>query len=399
MNPTNSDDQPLYVRRRKRLKVDLACEICRRRKVKCDGGRPGLVTRKIPHPRRLTDRYSACGNCSKRPALQGKCIYTPSGPECLTGSPSARDSHPSLEKTPSESRHGRESVQPPKPGVLQQPKIFPSPASREQLLPLPVTPSQSRSCTDGRESREHFGRSSSIVFTEQIQAAIDARSGATVQAQSPIAMPMVDVPLFPSHQDDAVIDGLADGMEYELPPRKQADYLVHTYWSLVDPLFPVLSRPRFMHSYGSFVAGTMVNTNERIFVTTLNVIFALSIQLQESLVSHQRERLSGKYFQRAQDLLRLPVWETGSIDLIQCLLILSQYLQCTNKPHQTWMVVGSAVRIAQGLGLHLPEIWTTSFDDESVALKRRVWQACIMMDRYEDQYAKESECSCSFHIG
>ncbi|KAJ6058316.1 C6 transcription factor [Penicillium canescens] len=174
---------------------------------------------------------------------------------------------------------------------------------------------------------------------------------------------------------------MASGMEYELPPRKHADHLVHIYWSFVDPLFPVLNKTSFMRSYGTLFSGIAVDTNERILVSTLNAVFALSIQLQESLKPNQRDRLSGKYFQRAHDLLRLRIWERGSIELVQCLLVMSQYLQCTDKPHQTWMVVGSAVRIAQSLGFHLPETWASPSNDQGAALSCRIWQACIAMDR------------------
>ncbi|KKP03430.1 fungal specific transcription factor domain-containing protein [Trichoderma harzianum] len=349
--------------RRKRLKVNIACEICRRRKVKCDGGRP------------------ACGNCSKKPAFQGKCIYTPSPSERSAGSPSTRYAYAA-----SESALGREPVQQQKSGVLRPPIVLPSAAPPEQSLtpPLPAAPTLAISgiTQQSRSTHEHFGNGSSNAFTEQIKAAIDARSfGGAPRPQDPTATPMVDISLFPSLQDDTVVDGLADGMEYELPARKQADFLVYAYWSLVHPLFPVLSKPRFIHSYNALFSGTIVDMNERILVSTLNTIFALSVQLQESLDPNQRERLSGKYFQRAHALLHVPVWETASIDLIQCLLLMSQYLQCTNKPHQTWMVVGSAVRIAQGLGLHIPEIWANHSHEKGAALKRRVWLSCIIMDR------------------
>ena len=75
----------------------------------------------------------------------------------------------------------------------------------------------------------------------------------------------------------------------------------------------------------------------------------------------------------------------GSIDLVQCLLLMSQYLQCTNQPHQTWVTVGSAVRIAQSLSLHLTGVRSTP-GDVSVAFKRRVWQSCVIMDRYDEKH-------------
>jgi hypothetical protein len=195
---------------------------------------------------------------------------------------------------------------------------------------------------------------------------------------------MVDVSLFPSAKDDASTASLANGLDADLPSRKRADYLVQAYWSFIHPQFPVLDRLQFMCSYDALFAGTALYTNEQILLSTVNVIFAMSIQLQESLESSERERLSGKYFQRAHNLLPSPIWETGSIELIQCLLLMSQYLQCTNKSLQTWMVVGSAVRIAQGLGIHHANSWDFSSQNESLAMERRIWQSCITMDRYEE---------------
>jgi hypothetical protein len=140
-----------------------------------------------------------------------------------------------------------------------------------------------------------------------------------------------------------------------------------------------------MQSYNALFSGKTTDIDERILLSTLNAVFAFAVQLHESRDRSWRERLSGKYFQRARALLQLAVWEKGSIDLVQCLLLISQYLQCTNQPHQTWMTVGSAVRTAQSLGLHLTEVWSTP-GDEGAALKRRVWQWCVIMDRYDDEH-------------
>ncbi|OAL57103.1 hypothetical protein IQ07DRAFT_582349 [Pyrenochaeta sp. DS3sAY3a] len=363
MIPTSTDSQPLDVHRRKRLKIEHACEVCRRRKVKCDGGRP------------------VCGNCSKRPAFRLSCNYASSSLEGSTGSPHVRDANAAFERLSSEPRIGRAPVQLQMHGAVHATVL--SNSATNEHSPGKVTSMRSDSDKDCGSSASHelLGSSSSSAFTGQIKAAIDAISGVAALPQSPLATPMVDVPLFPSFQEATDLDGMADRMECELPPRKQADSFVHAYWSLVDPLFPVLNRPQFMHSYSALFAGTTIDTNERIFLSILNSMFALAVQSQESFDPTTRERLSSKYIGRAHSLLHLPIWERGSIELIQCLLLMSQYLQCTKKSYQTWMVAGSAVRVAQGLGLHLPEIWTTPPRDDTAALRCRVWRACIIMDR------------------
>lgn len=62
------------------------------------------------------------------------------------------------------------------------------------------------------------------------------------------------------------------------------------------------------------------------------------------------------------------------------LLLVSRYLQCTNDPHRTWMVVGLAVRMAQSLGLDVEPTTTEPRTDDS-GLRQQVWRCCVFMDR------------------
>ncbi|KAH6993592.1 fungal-specific transcription factor domain-containing protein [Fusarium venenatum] len=153
------------------------------------------------------------------------------------------------------------------------------------------------------------------------------------------------------------------------------------YWFYVDPLYPFLDRTRWNRAYDAIFAGTAMDLDERIFMATLNVILALSTQLLESQSLDQREQSSETFFRRAQELLPMNPWEPGSLELVQCLLVTSQYLQSTYNPHQTWMVIGSAIRMAQGLGLHLPETSSSRSDLGERELLRRIWYGCVLMDR------------------
>ncbi|GKT47719.1 sorbicillinoid biosynthetic cluster transcription factor sor3 [Colletotrichum spaethianum] len=227
---------------------------------------------------------------------------------------------------------------------------------------------------DGMVTGEYFGSSSAGSFTNQIKTAIDARLGSAMENRG-VRSSLFRPTLPPSG------GGPAGQADYVLPARKQADHLMDLYWYYVDPLYPFLDQQRFEHSYKALFAGTSIDADERIFVSILNIIFALSTQLIESMPADQRDSFSQRYFKRAQDLLQLSLWDTGSIELIQCLLIMSQYLQSTNNPHQTWMIIGSAVRIAQGLGLHLPETSSELSNESEKDLVKRIWHGCLLMDR------------------
>jgi hypothetical protein len=168
-----------------------------------------------------------------------------------------------------------------------------------------------------------------------------------------------------------------------LPPRKQADQLLELYWQHIQPLEPILDEERFSRSYQALFAGTSLESDERAFLGSLNTVFALSTQLQEHLQPEQRDEASNTYFHRAWGLLRPEsiIWEPGSIELVQCLLLMSRYLQSSNNPHLTWMAVGSAMRIAQSLGLHTPDVSSSHTISRDGRLRRRLWQCCVFVDR------------------
>lgn len=228
---------------------------------------------------------------------------------------------------------------------------------------------------EGTSTGEFFGKSSAGSFTAQIKKAIDVRLGKPASSSDNA----------PNTSRSAGVMGSASvtspDFSYVLPPRRQADHLIELYWFYVDPLYPFLDRNRWTRAYNAIFSGTTMDLNERVFVATLNVILALSTQLVESHSLEQREQSSETYFQRAQELLPMSPWEPGSLELVQCLLVTSQYLQSTYNPHQTWMVIGSAIRMAQGLGLHLPETSANRSDPGERELLRRIWYGCVLMDR------------------
>ena len=225
------------------------------------------------------------------------------------------------------------------------------------------------------------GDANPTEFASTFKAAIDAILGLPA-ARKRCPIPLTDAPLFGERLSRRqTTDVGIQTSENLLPPRKHTDHLISLYWRYLEPLEPLLNQKRFSHSYHMLFTGSELDCDERVFVSTLNVIFALSTQLQESSPPEQRDEESKTFFQRAWSLLRPEtiLWEPGSLELIQCLLLMGRYLQCTRNLHQTWMAVGSALRIAQSLGLHSPN-QSSSGDGRS---GRQIWQCCVSMDRYE----------------
>lgn len=225
---------------------------------------------------------------------------------------------------------------------------------------------------------DFFGSKSAGSFVQQIRAAINAKVKTPSPGQNTPVISGSPLPQLPTIQPKTH-DG--PGVEYVLPSRKTADTLIEVYWNSVHPLYPFLDFRQFQSMYEGIWAGEPSESDESVMMCTLNVVFALASQFSESLAPRERETSARKYFDRAQDLLNLDLWDLGSVQLVQCLLLMGQYLQSTNSPHQAWMVTGLTVRIAEGLGLHLPETSVRIDDVHQRELVRRLWHGCVVMDR------------------
>jgi hypothetical protein len=210
---------------------------------------------------------------------------------------------------------------------------------------------------------------------------------------------MVDAPLFglPSWSQPTGEDVLNNAPV--LPTRRHADQLMEIYWRCLNPLIPILDQDVTSELYRDLYSGSAAtDPDEKVLIGTLNVVFALSTQLQEHIPPEQREHIppeqrehippeqreqaSSIYFNRAWNLVKpeSTLWTPGSLEIVQYLLLLSEYLQCTNRPHQTWMIVGLAVRVAQSLKLYVPATDLASASRQ--CFRTRIWQCCLFLDRY-----------------
>jgi len=224
----------------------------------------------------------------------------------------------------------------------------------------------------------YFASRRTPSFVLQIRAAIDTRFQSI---HTPPQLPTSGSPSFgPSKMDSKM--SLPQPVDYVLPSRKTADNLLRVYWDTVHTLFPILNQKQFEEAYEGIWSGLPSESDESLMMCTLNVVFALASQYSESLLAKERDTTAGKFFDRAQDLLNLDLWSTGSIQLVQCLLLMAQYLQSINSLHQCWMVGGLATRVAEGLGLHLPETSANAPCIQQREHLRRLWHGCILLDRY-----------------
>lgn len=219
-------------------------------------------------------------------------------------------------------------------------------------------------------------------FAGQVVAAIDERAGLIPATCNQV--PLVDAPLFGYLNLPSQTCVLSSSSE--LPPRVYADQLIDIYWQHVDPMEPVLDRQLFFENYEKAYSTpiTPLCADYDVWLGILNVVFALAVQRQEHNPLHQRNEEANRYFLRAWILLPAEsmLWKPGSLELIQCLMLINRYLHCTNNQQKTWMTAGLAMRIAQSMCCHLTETPLLKGSSDDKALKQKVWASCVALDRY-----------------
>ncbi|KAL4877987.1 fungal-specific transcription factor domain-containing protein [Aspergillus karnatakaensis] len=383
--------------RPKRRKISVACDECRARKVRCDGVQP------------------VCGPCAKRQDTGVQCKYTgepekkraaqdyiaslesrikhlespgyiPGLSEVnasrgITHTPINRPYPPrtSLSSGTNAELHspGRSPFQDTPRSIIREPVTSVRRASHSNAAGADGVNAMMGAMEEERATQGFFGSSSAASFMRQIKTAVDKRISSPQQHTSESVLGTQPPPtLMPSQKERQ-----STVHDYVLPPRKTADSLMGVYWHYVFPLYPLVDSIHLREEYARIWTGEAHLSDENMLMCTFNVIFGLACQLADFIAPEEREASAAAFFSRAKDLLHFNLWDSGSAALIQCLLLMAQYLQSTDSAHQCWIVTGLAIRNAQSMGLHLPQTIARLQNPQEQQLARKIWHGCVLMDR------------------
>lgn len=210
------------------------------------------------------------------------------------------------------------------------------------------------------------------------------------------------------HDDSNKSKASPSGLRYTIPTRVEADQLIDSYWTWAHSLYPFLHMPSFLERYravwesakerqpGSHNAAAHRPTptnyydgmSEKLYHCMLNLVFAMGALFNPSVAFQDRSSVSWTFFARGKALVDLDELACGSPVLVQVLLLMGQYLQSTDAASSCWNIVGLAIRVCQGIGLHRePEccrgdICTGGHHSQlEREIRRRTWTCSIILDR------------------
>ncbi|CAK7201351.1 hypothetical protein SEUCBS139899_004055 [Sporothrix eucalyptigena] len=177
---------------------------------------------------------------------------------------------------------------------------------------------------------------------------------------------------------------------YLLPDESVIRDLVGRYFANTGLLFPYIHEASFWATYEELKRHSFTQVR-RTWLGLLNMVLALAASSAPyDKDASTRALESDVYYQRARQLCGggsgdVPFsLKSASLETVQHHLLMSQYLQGTQKSIQAWPVHGLAVKAAFQLGLHSSE---TSFSSKSHytplerEIRKRTWYGCVVLDR------------------
>ncbi|KAL4755154.1 fungal-specific transcription factor domain-containing protein [Aspergillus terricola var. indicus] len=328
----------------KRKRVGVACNPCRAHKIRCDGVRPN------------------CGTCLRR---REKCGY-------------GHDNIGQDSELSNRDKRPRTNLDSSKPQAQEQ---VPVEDHEPEVTAMGLT---TRPLGDGYKSQgAFFGDSSAIAFIQQLQETL--KSGGL----SPEPSRALDTTQRPFIEKNTRSVDISLDL---LPPRALADHLVDCYFTKIHTLYPFVHKEAFLSLYQQlWTPEDSIDTNtdsglglgdstvsSKTFYYGLNIVFAHGCQFSE-IMGAERQTTSEAFFYRCKPALDVDYLERGDLALVQVLLFIAHYLQGSQTPDRCWHAIGTACRLAQGLGLHA----TVGDEHRSFAqkqMRRRVWHGCRMLD-------------------
>ncbi|KAK0659314.1 Protein STB5 [Lasiodiplodia hormozganensis] len=168
-----------------------------------------------------------------------------------------------------------------------------------------------------------------------------------------------------------------------LPPQEQAFRLAEYYWSHTHTLYPFVRKVWFMERLKTMYAETDPQGLETSapWLYTMWMVFAIGSTTWSAIVPDGTESESARFFNNAMTYF-YGALSSGNMAALDALLLQVSYSFFNRVGSNTWYLVGSAIRLAVGMGLHTaPNDTTRQLPLDVQEYRKRLFWSLYMMDR------------------
>ncbi len=165
-----------------------------------------------------------------------------------------------------------------------------------------------------------------------------------------------------------------------LPPKEECMALIDHYFETFNNLFPLFHQPTFRHLVEKQYSDEPYDGSG--WWASLNTALAIALKTQgmQQQKQPESEERSWAYFKNALAVItELSIRNTDLLS-VQALLGMTMFLQGTPNPQPSFVLIGSAIRLAHSIGLHKKGS-AYGFNEQEVEQRKRVFWIAYMMDK------------------
>ncbi|PBL02106.1 hypothetical protein ARMGADRAFT_954261 [Armillaria gallica] len=400
-----------------RARVWRACEVCRKRKVKCNGQEPCaycVSSGKICSFKDINDNAAVArqqantvdSRLAKVEESLEKLLPITKAFEAWMRQNSQQFSFPNSDPGPSQLSQNslKSEPEPSHPRVPYRPSAAIQQLSRYPSSGSVLSPTAASEIMDEEENEgpeqwsdrfshltkdsygnlRYTGGTSTFMLVEALTTLQDSTSDASPDSHISNKSTDITLPFFDPSGRFKVQEALPRPEDVVYPSPERADELVSLYFTRIHHTFPILHQHVFLERYTKTMAAKSSGkpSKDCAFLASLFAVFACGacISKKEKSTDPQFQRFGGmEYYERAQLLF----WTSAGlsqIELVQCVAILAICNANWNTLAQSWINAGQAVRRAQDLGLHRSSR-RSSLPPFEKEMRRRVWWCVYGIDR------------------
>lgn len=171
------------------------------------------------------------------------------------------------------------------------------------------------------------------------------------------------------------LEDLLENQEFQL-------LMVSVFFEKYYQVYPIINKKRFFRNYETMKHQSEDLDDHKVvsFLVLLNTILAIGVWCMFG----ENSKMHSYFYQKVKDYcLKINLFEYSDTQLLDSFVLLSNYVQKTNKPNTGWNYLGLATRIATSLGLHKEVKIDRTLDTEvfeDLEIRKRQWWGMYFFD-------------------